>query len=233
MRTPLVALPFHALTGCRPLLALSLATLLGGSSQSNAAPLVIGFTGNISNQGSFSDPTGLFSQGQAISGFWTVETTTADSDASPTRGAYSQVGTPAFKMMIGGSTFESTDSTLQLLNNHTLGIGTIDAYDVLGGDGVSSVPSLTVNQMQITLRDTVNPLDALSNDLLPTTAPNPASFDQVGQVAGQITGNLKGQSFFLNLEIKSTHVVPEPTSWVALLSGVLTAAGMCVRRAYQ
>ena len=55
--------------------------------------------------------------------------------------------------------------------------------------------------MQITLRDTQVPLDVFSSDALPSFAPNPADFDQVGQVQGQLTGFFGGQQFFMNLEI--------------------------------
>lgn len=186
--------------------------------------LIIEFEGKISSSGSFLDPSGLFSPGQVVTGFWTVDTSTPDADALATRGEYAQTGAPALRMEIAGQTFESSDTVLQMLNDHALGIGTIDAYDVLGGDGVSTVPGLNVNQMQITLRDTVVPLDAMVNDALLTGAPNPASFDQIGQASGQITGNLAGQTFFMNLDITSTKVTPEPGSLAAAMFGVAAVA---------
>lgn len=201
------------------------------SPRADAADFIVNFEGIISPAGSFSDPTGSFSQGQAISGFWTLDTATADSDLASTRGAYPQSGSPALQIKIGAHTFSTNATTIQILDDHTLGIGTIDAYDVLGGTGSSTVAGLQVNQMQITLRDTVVPLDALATDALPATAPDPGSFDQIGQVAGQITGNITGGSaFFMNLEIRTTElVVPEPATLVHLSCGML--AMYCRRRA--
>jgi MYXO-CTERM domain-containing protein len=85
--------------------------------------------------------------------------------------------------------------------------------------------------MQITLRDTELPLNALATDLLPTGAPNPGSFDQVGQVAGQITGSFNGNDLFLNLEIRSARYVPEPSTALLALVGVGLLALRLRRRA--
>lgn len=183
------------------------------------------FEGAISPVGSFDDPTGNFSKGQAVSGYWIIDTATPDGDVDPKRGEYPQTGAPVFRIDIGAHTFSTVDATLQILDDFTTGIGTIDAYDVLGGSGSSSIVGLTISQMQLTLRDTELPLNALASDVLPTGAPNPSSFDQIGQAAGQITGSLNGSPLFLNLQIRSTeYVVPEPSSVALLLiGGVLVA----------
>lgn len=186
------------------------------------------FEGVISPLGSFEDPTGSFSKGQAISGFWTVDTATPDGDVDPKRGEYPQTGAPAFQIDIGSHSFSTVDATIQILDDYTLGIGTIDAYDVLGGSGTSSIVGLTLSQMQITLRDTELPLNALASDVLPTGAPSPSSFDQIGQAAGQVIGSLNGNSLFLNLEIRSTrYVVPEPNAAILAIVGAgLVALGL-------
>ena len=61
----------------------------------------------------------------------------------------------------------------------------------------------------------------------PLAAPNPASFHQQGQAAGQITGFFPDGQLFMNLEILSTRVVPEPSGWLFLAVmfpvGALTA----------
>jgi hypothetical protein len=61
--------------------------LLVTAFNANAALVQMSFTGSISLDGDFSDPTGIFDRGDIISGFWLVETTTTDSDPSTTRGA--------------------------------------------------------------------------------------------------------------------------------------------------
>ncbi len=196
---------------------------------STDAAYQVNFEGVISPAGSFADPTGSFSQGESISGYWTLDTAVVDADPANTRGEYLQTGSPAFQINIGAQTFSTDTTTIQILDDHTLGIGPIDAYDVLGGTASSTVAGLQVNQMQITLRDTMIPLDAITSDLLPATAPDPTSFDQIGQAAGQITGVIAGGGdFLLNLEIRSTElVVPEPASLVLL---ILAAAGVSPRR---
>ena len=206
------------------LVVCSAVLLVGG--HTGAATIIVGFEGAISSSGSFSEPTGNFSQGDLLSGTWTLDTATADTDPDNTRGEYAQSGAPAFEINIGSHSFETNTMTIQILDNHTLGIGTIDAYDVFGSSATSTVAGLTIDQMQITLRDTVVPLDALSSDAIPSTAPNPLSFDQVGQAAGQITGNFgaSGNTFFMNLEITSTRTVPEPGSSALFILGLGTLA---------
>jgi hypothetical protein len=176
----------------------------------------------ISFQGSFIDDSGTFAPGDPISGFWTFDSSTPDGDAGSSRGEYVQTGSPAFQIDIGPHSFTANTTTIQILDDHALGIGTIDAYDVLSAPAMSSLVGLAVNQMQLTLRDTAAPLDAVAGDLLPLTAPNPASFDQLGQAAGQITGFFPDGQLFMNLEIQSTRVVPEPSGW--LLAGLGLAA---------
>ncbi|MFO0900914.1 MAG: PEP-CTERM sorting domain-containing protein [Pirellulales bacterium] len=202
--------------------AVLFAALCAWSSAAPAAPITVAFDGVISSQGSFVDDSGTFAPGDPISGFWTFDSATPDGDLSPSRGEYAQSGAPAFQINVGGHTFSANTATVQILDDHALGIGTIDAYDVLSAPASSTLPGLVVNQMQITLRDTAAPLDAVTSDALPLAAPNPASFDQQGQAAGQITGFFPDGQLFMNLEILSTRVVPEPSGW--LLAGMGLAA---------
>ncbi len=192
-----------------------------------AAAATVAFDGVISAQGSFLDPTGNFAPGDAVTGFWSFDPATPDGDAAVTRGEYPQTGAPVFQMTINGHTFSANSTTIQILDDHTLGIGVIDAYDVLSAPASSTVPGLQVTSMQITLRDTAPPLDALVSDLLPTTAPNPLAFDQIGQAAGQITGATVDGPFFMNLEIRATRLVPEPAGITSMLAGV---AALAIRR---
>lgn len=201
-------------------------------SQAEAAPLQINFSGSI-GAGSFLDPTGQFSQGDSISGFWVLDTATVDTDPDPTRGSYAQTGSPVFQINIGSNVFTDDAMTIQILDNHTLGIGTIDAYDVLGGGGATSnIAGFTALGMQITLRDTQAPLDALTSDALPSFAPDPAMFDQFGQAQGQIFGTFNGSQFFMNLQISQTSIagaIPEPAT-LALFGFGLIGLGFVRRR---
>ncbi len=207
------------------IISLLLSLLLLVNTDALAIPVQINFEGIISHRGSFVEPTGNFTQGQSISGFWKFESTTPDSDSSSDRGAYAQSGASVFQINIGSSSFQANTAIIQILDNRTLGIGTIDAYDILGRNAMSNIGGLNLGAMQITLRDTVLPLDAISGDALPLIAPNPADFDQINQAQGQITGRYRNDMFFMNLEIKSTSLftasVPEPGILVLLVIGFL------------
>ncbi len=184
--------------------------LLSLTFNASAALLQMHFSGSISSAGSFNDPTGLFTPGDSLSGFWLVETTTADSSASdPSRGSYSHSGSPAFQINIGSSIFQANSTTIQILNDYSAGIGTLDAYDVLANGETSNIADLSRLNMQITLRDRQEPFDVFSSDALPSFAPNPADFDQVGQVQGQLSGMLLDKSFFMNLEIDSVATIDD------------------------
>ncbi len=201
-------------------ITLGFLALLLISGSVHAVPIRVDFTGSISFAGSFLDPTGLLTQGDPLTGFWELETTTPDTDPVASRGSYAQSGSPVFHIDIGGHLFQDNTITIQILDDHTIGIGTIDAYDVLGaGTATSSIAGFSALNMQITLRDTQIPLDAITSDALPTTAPDPSSFDQVGQAEGQLTGTFMGEQFFVNLMIESTSVV-EPGSLGLLTIGL-------------
>ncbi len=98
---------------------------------------------------------------------------------------------------------------------------------------MSNIGGLNLGAMQITLRDTVLPLDAISGDTLSLVAPDPADFDQINQAQGQITGRYRNDMFFMNLEIKSTSLftasVPEPGVLLLLVVGIF---GMVVVKRY-
>jgi hypothetical protein len=208
--------------------------LLAASMPLSAAVVQMNFTGTISTTGSFVDPSGLLPQGQAISGFWRIDTDSVDADPATTRGAYAQSGVPAFRIVIGSTVFESTSTTIQILDDHTLGIGTIDAYDVLtpAFGATSNVASFTDMTLQLTFRDTEAPLDALSADLLPPGAPVIGAFDQVGQVQGQILGFFAGSTVFVNLVVDSVSAqpVPVPAAVWLLGSAMIGLVGVSRRR---
>jgi len=235
--------PLAMLVGAGVLALVQLPAPLLGPGEAHAVPLRINFSGSIGTSGSFQDPTGLFARGDPISGFWELETETADTSSLPTQGRYPQTGAPAFQINIGSSVFSDDGITIQILDGHVLGIRVFDAYDVLGGiqGGASSIAGLSSVIMQITLRDLqldpLAPSDALSSDGLPAFAPDPSAFNQGGlgvvQAQGSIQARFNGMPFFLNLQIDQTAIataVPAPAS-LALFCFGLAALGFFRRRA--
>jgi hypothetical protein len=209
--------------------------MLGSTFNANAALLQMNFNGSISSAGSFEDPTGLFAIGDSLSGFWLVETTTADTNADTSRGIYPHAGTPSFQINIGTSTFQTNTSNIQILDNFVAGIGTLDAYDVLANGETSNIAGLINLNMQITFRDTQVPFDVFSDDSLPSFAPNLADFDQVNQAQAQLSGLFGDSIFFMNLEIDSVSIdsvsaVPVPAAVWLFGTALIGLVGFSKRR---
>jgi hypothetical protein len=204
----------------RPLLVIN---ILAFSLSAHAALTQMNFQGSISQSEPFNDPTGNFSQGEPIGGFWLVETVTPDIDPSTGRGAYPQVGLPAFQIKTGSHVFQANAAIIQILDNDTSGTGTIDAYEVLATGKTSNTLGLTQLTMEISLRDTQILIPTFSSDALPSTAPNPADFDHA---QGRLSGMYGSESFLLNLDLTRVSMgpvttVPGPSAIWLLGSGLL------------
>lgn len=200
------------------------------SAVSSASIIRINFEGMIITTGSYLDPTGLFTQGEAINGFWEFESATPDYASSSSRGAYLQSGTAVFRININTHWFQNDTYTLQILNDYYLGAtgSKIDAYDVLGGwsNSYSDISGFTQLTSQFTIRDTQIP-DALSSDVLFEAAPDLNAFDQYGQSQGSISGLYNGVQFFMNLRLNSlssSAQIPEPAT-LALMGLALAGFG--------
>ena len=193
-----------------------------------AGPITFNFAGTVT-QANFdpSDPfSGSIGFGTAITGSYTFDSTTLDSDPSGSSGSYQHAG-PAygFSINIGGSLFSTNDFlAVNVLN----GVG-IDQYGVLacnGGSAACFSGDLTVSMLMQDATGT-----ALASAALPVAAPAVAAFqsrtislyrnyfDDAGTFYQiQIDGTLD------SLTQDSLTPVPEPSTAASLLLGCALVA---------
>ncbi|HKY06936.1 MAG TPA: PEP-CTERM sorting domain-containing protein, partial [Candidatus Binatia bacterium] len=179
-----------------------------------ASPITFSFSGTLV----FVDPSlsGTFSPGQTISGTYTFESTTPDSDpGNPNFGGYPGANTNlsfvagSYTGSFGGPAFNATNVGLSFP-------GPFDVYQVnipLAGPNVGSA---TPFQFALDIRD----LDqtALASDALPLTPPDLALFE-----TRAITLIFDDNSFVV-ASLDSLQQVPEPSALFLLVVGI--AAGV-------
>jgi hypothetical protein len=178
--------------------------LLAAAGPAQAAFVTVSFSGEV---GFVLDPvTGLTpTPGEAVTGFFTYDTTTSDGNPDPTVGFYSSGSS---SITIGATTLTSGGPGQQSVGSDTLVLS-----DVVSG-----------LQLQVIL----NRAPAAS-DSLPTAADLNGSFTPGTLVLTDPTGGLV---LFENLQFTATEVsaVPEPSSLALLGAGAGFAAIGAVRR---
>lgn len=203
--------------------AVFLAASCVGASAVQADLVTYTFTGELT----LVDPgiASEFSVGEIVTGTYTFETTTPDSDPLPTFGEYNNAIT-AFSANIGGDYPLSggTSNDIKIRNNDP-----IDAYSLNVFNPTSAlVNGLGLELFSISLGDSNATL--FDSDALPTTVPD------LSQLESNVTFNV---TFFtvggsapletLEFELTSLEQIPEPSS-VALALLTLSSVAVAIRR---
>jgi hypothetical protein len=185
-----------------------------------AGPVTFHFAGEVTR---VVDPDGLLLGailvGDPFFGSYTFESTTPDSDPHPQRGIYDgaismvsgQVGGLAFSGPVGplnGIRIENDFSGPQS-----------EIYQVL------SDVNFTNRSMDFLISFSGFPVDVLSSDALSTTPPDPLLFD-----TAQLIITDKSETIPIHLDGEMRSLVPEPTTLVLTLAGVLS---VLVPRGYR
>jgi hypothetical protein len=163
---------------------------------------------------------GQIHYGDTITGTYTYDTSTPNSEQSTSEGVYWHYSAPyGVSFTVDGFNFR-TDS-----DNVLFSVGIGDNIPTLGDiysfDSHNNLPlsnGVSVNNIAWQLTDSSK--SALSSDALPTTAPNLANWDMdYGlNVSG---GSLNNNYFHLVANITSATVVPEPATLLLMVSGLL------------
>jgi len=209
---------------CKSLLTIAVLSIgMFDAAVADATPITFNFAGNVASVDSSLGST--FSVGQTLSGSYTFESTTADSEVDPAFGLYGNalttlsftIGSYIGTLGVGASEFAVSNSPPP-----PTGIG--DFYDLtadpVSGPSVGSDPPKT---FALRVRD--DTASALSSDALPVTPPDLAIFtsttwfllfDSGAQVGGPLTS--------------LTLAIPEPSSLVLFIYGLAGLALWARRR---
>jgi hypothetical protein len=161
---------------------------------------------------------GLISPGSIITGSYTYESSTADSNPSSTVGHYWHYATPAgISLSVSGLDFTTDPANVQFLvgvvNDGTSG-GLHDSYWIYSYNNLSLSNGPSVDAVIWALEDPT--ASALSTDALPTSPP---VLDDWQSVLGLRLEGEKG-GYFVDATV--TSAVPEPATILLLAIGTLT-----------
>jgi len=156
------------------LLAWGLVFVAAGSvCKAEAAPITFHFTGTVK----VVDPplTALFAVGDHVSGFYTFEPNTPDTDPQPTAGLYGGA-VSAFSFTLNSYTASYSAGGIGIVNDHG-DVAPIDDYRVAGSPPLVGAPVAGRNlfSFDLDLRDSTH--TALNSPALQATPPDPSAFD--------------------------------------------------------
>jgi hypothetical protein len=215
-----------------PLLVALVCLLAAGPSE--ASPVTLNFAGQFGSQSGLSEYA--FADA-VISGFYTYESTTPDSDGAPTVGSYIDTiiqvgGTVSWS---GGSfsfLFGSTDGNITIRDNHPAGPNFEDFYEMRagGGDGVFDNDLLLYNLVAFNFNmRTVT--GAPAGNITSTALLAPSLFDSPTMfLTFQKPGDTTGTQHKLDFRITALTEVPEPSTMVLLGIGLVTLGHRLRRR---
>jgi hypothetical protein len=182
----------------------------------NAALITFNFTGTVTAVGSNLGGTTTFSNGQTLTGSYTFNSATADSNGGPTIGTYN--GTISNLVVNIGSysaTLGAGTNFIQVKN-----LPTSDSYTMQAPFSGATVNGHTPQLFGISLVDPTH--TAFGNDHLPTTAPNLGSFatkDFRLVFNGGPTATVSGV-------LTSLTAVPLPAAVILFGAGLIALVGL-------
>ena len=200
-------------------LPLGLSCLVGAVGSADATPLTFAYTGTIT-----SADLSAFSVGDPVSGTFTFESTTADTDANPSLGRFLAITSGSFSFGSYAGTIGTTGSTNPTLLIGNVASGCCDSYnaydDTPVGPNVEDFGFVfQLVQWELYLEDATGTV--FGSTALPTTPPPLSSFefDFV---------ELRFNPFAAGImaHVESLTLVPEPSVGALLLAvGVVAARG--------
>ncbi|MFA6426802.1 MAG: hypothetical protein WCW64_11585 [Phycisphaerae bacterium] len=190
----------------------------GGLSQ--AAPITIKITGNVTGVGvTLASVPDSIHAGVPFTGTYTYDSAAPDSDANPQRGVYQYNSPYGISISLGGYEFKTAPNhvgqfEMRIINDQ-VDNGVHDYYTVFSDENVS-IPSVgfEVNYISWNLGDSTH--TALSSGDLPVTAPVLTDWDyNVLAISGY-------DSFGHGIFIKGTvtQAIPEPLTSLLMMTGV-------------
>lgn len=206
------------------LAAVLLAALVLWPPAARAAIITIGLTAEITYVDDRGDLfNGQINVGDTITGSYTYDSDTPDSNPSSTVGDYWHHSSPhGITLSAGGYVFETDPGSFAFL----IEVGN-DYYDVYNLRSYSNLPvygEVSVDHIHWQLND--NSGTALSSDALPTTAPVLEDWPDTW-VGLEISGHTPGPgpggvyNFYIQSTVTSVELVPEPATLLLLAAGAL------------
>lgn len=163
---------------------------------------------------------GKIKVGDTITGMYTYDLSTLDSNPSPQGADYVYRNEPSgIFLRVGGFEFKSDPLTLdfviEIINDHFSG-GLSDIYLLISYSNLPLSNGSAVGGISWTLEDTTG--KALSSDALPTSAPflNDWGFNFLN-----FGGGTRAQSFAIGGRVTSAEIIPEPATILLLSAWVL------------
>jgi hypothetical protein len=155
--------------------------------------------------------------GDTITGSYTYESTTLDSNPLPNGGAYWHYTTPAgISLSVGGFEFRTNPDSVNFVIEITNDYPPNDDYFVSSNNNLTLSNGTTVTYVSWHLGDSTG--TALSGDTLPVTAPLLSQWQSNNL---DIHGGEKMDEFFISADVTSAQLVPEPSTLLLLSFGVI------------
>ncbi|MGA2914796.1 MAG: hypothetical protein ABSE89_02085 [Sedimentisphaerales bacterium] len=205
-----------------------LAILCAFSLTSSAAIITIGIEATVNN---VTDPCNLLegkvSVGSKITGTYTYDTSTPDTNPASETGDYVHYNLPyGIALTVGGIIFESDPQNTMFkigITDALPGYLFNDSYGIRSFYNLPILDEVQVNELSWALVDTSN--TALSNTLLTANAPHLADWNSdntlyIGGGRGGIPPCYEN-TFYIHAEVISAVLIPEPTSLLFFGFGLL------------
>jgi hypothetical protein len=195
--------------------------LLALASACLAEQIKIGLTGHVDY---IDDPYNLLDngvhQGDWITGFYTYDSSTQDSNPSVSMSLYQYAIAPYGMLVTAGSITFQTDPTnvnfeIGLVDNYAG--GTLDSYEVTSHNNLQLNSAITVGDLHWQLNDYSG--KAISSDALPSTAPDLSKWQS--NSLSVVGGSDEKTQFLISGHITSSYLIPEPATLFLLAIGGL------------